>query len=215
MNHNTPPPLVLIGAGGHGRDVLDAAQAQGRSVVGFLDDQTESHGRIINGLPVLGPISWSLEHKDVRVCIAIDNPFTKKKVADFLEKGGISIAAPIIHPAASVSRNAIISDGAVILAGSAIQPQVVIGRHACISTVNTIGHDTKVEDFVSTHPGAQVGGETILALGCFIGLGASILPRIKIGQWAVIGAGAAVTTDIPAFATAVGVPARVIKRREE
>jgi len=51
--------------------------------------------------------------------------------------------------------------------------------------------------------------------GTFIGLGSSVIPGIRIGRWSVIGAGAAVTEDLPDNCTAVGVPARVIKTHEE
>jgi acetyltransferase-like isoleucine patch superfamily enzyme len=52
-----------------------------------------------------------------------------------------------------------------------------------------------------------------IGAGADTGIGVVILPGITIGEGAIIGAGAVVTRDIPASATAVGVPARVIKRR--
>lgn len=206
--------IVLLGAAGHGRDVLDAARAQGRCVVGFLDDNERLHGTIVNGIPVLGGLEWLLEHRDVQVIPTVDNPAAKRKFAEFFERNRTAVAPPIIHPHAYVSRDAQVGDGTIILMGSSIQPQVKIGHHVSISTLNTLGHDVIAEDFVSTHPGVQIGGEVTLGMGSFIGMGATILPRVKIGEWTTVGAGAVVIGDLPAYCTAVGVPARVIKRHE-
>jgi len=206
--------IVLFGAAGHGRDVLDAARAQGRCVVGFLDDNAKLHGTIVNGIPVVGGLEWLLEHQDVQVIPAVDSPAVKKQFAQFLVKNRVPVASPIIHPNAYVSRDAEVGNGTVILMGSSIQPQVTIGQHVSISTLNTLGHDVIAHDFVSTHPGVQIGGEVTLGVGSFIGMGATLLPRITIGEWTPVGAGAVVRGDLPAYCTAVGVPARVIKRHE-
>ena len=48
-----------------------------------------------------------------------------------------------------------------------------------------------------------------------IGVGAIILPGVRIGQGAQIGAGAVVTADVPAYAVAAGVPARVVRERPQ
>lgn len=207
--------IVLLGAGGHGRDVLDAARAQGRHIIGFIDENDKLHGQVINRIPVLGGLEWLLKHRDSQVILAVGNPKMRKKMADFIDLHSLDLAEPIIHPTAYVSSNAQIGRGSVVLAGTAIQPQVKIGRHVYISTVSTLGHDTIVEDFTSTNPGVQVGGETILGTGSFIGIGATVLPRLRIGEWTNVGAGAVVIHHLPPHVTAVGVPAHIIKSTEQ
>lgn len=206
--------IILLGAGGHGRDVLDAARVQGRHVIGFLDEDSKIHGKMVNDVPVLGGLEWLLSHGEVQVISAVGSPAVKKKFIAFLNKYHLRVALPVIHPNAYVSCDAEIGDDTVILAGSVIQPQVKVGRHVYISTVCTLGHDVIVEDFASVHPGVQVGGEVVLGVGSFIGIGATILPRVKIGKWTTVGAGAVVIGDLPPYCTAVGVPAQVVKRHE-
>ena len=54
-------------------------------------------------------------------------------------------------------------------------------------------------------------GKVIIKDGAHIGIGAIIMPGVTIGEGAVIGAGAVVTSDIPPYSVAVGMPAKVIK----
>jgi acetyltransferase-like isoleucine patch superfamily enzyme len=68
-----------------------------------------------------------------------------------------------------------------------------------------------VGDFVNLNPASTLAGNTRVADGCFIGAGATVIDRISIGAWTIVGAGAAVVRDLPDHVTAVGVPARVIK----
>ncbi|MGZ9197173.1 MAG: DapH/DapD/GlmU-related protein, partial [Candidatus Deferrimicrobiaceae bacterium] len=79
----------------------------------------------------------------------------------------------------------------------------------------SVDHDCAIGDFVHICPGAHLGGAVVVEEGTFLGVGSSVVPGIRIGRWSVIGAGAVVTKDIPDNCTAVGVPARVIKTREE
>jgi sugar O-acyltransferase (sialic acid O-acetyltransferase NeuD family) len=204
--------LIIIGAGGHGRDVLDTARASGWAIEGFIDDAPGVHGTRIDDVPVLGGISWLLEHHDgISAVIAIGNPRAKERLDSVLSRSGASMSRPIVHPTAWVSPRAELEEGVVVFAGSSLQPGVRVARHAYVYTVSTIGHDTTIGRFACLHPGVQVGGEVSVGEGCFIGIGATILPRVRIGAWTTVGAGAVVIDDLPANVTAVGVPAKVLK----
>jgi len=200
--------IVLMGASGHGKDVLDAAKMQGRHVIGFTDENHDLHGTLINGVPVLGGDEWLLDHRDVQVLFSVENPPIKRKLAEFIESHNLTIASPIIHPRAFVSNEAYIGHGTVILGGSIIQPQVRVGHHVYISTVSTLGHDVIVGDFASLHPGVQIAGDVVIERGSYIGMGAKILQGLKIGEGAVVGAGAVVTKNVEPGTTVVGIPAR-------
>jgi acetyltransferase-like isoleucine patch superfamily enzyme len=77
----------------------------------------------------------------------------------------------------------------------------------------SVSHDAVVGDFVNVNPGVVVAGNARLDTGCYIGAGATVIDRIAVGAWTVVGAGAVVVRDLPAHVTAVGVPARVISSR--
>jgi serine O-acetyltransferase len=83
--------------------------------------------------------------------------------------------------------------------GIVIHPGATIGPNGLIFQQVTIGHGPK--------PGTpKIGGHVD------IGAGAKILGGVEIGDHAQIGANAVVITDVPAYATAVGIPARIIVR---
>ena len=88
---------------------------------------------------------------------------------------------------------------------------IAIGDHVMINLDCTIGHDCVIEDFVTLSPGNHLSGYTIIKRGVYMGTGAVTIEKLEIGQEAIIGAGAVVVKDIPANATAVGIPAKPIK----
>ena len=204
--------LIVIGAGGHGRDVLDAALAGGRRVLGFVDEDAALGGTVVGGLPVLGGLDSMLEKRDrVEVVVAIGRPQVKQRLDAWLREHGVRIAEPIVHPGAWLARGASLEEGVVVLAGAAIQADARLRRLSYVHAVSHVGHDTAVGEYASLHPGAQLGGEVDVGRGAFIGIGASILPRVRIGEWATVGGGALVHRDVADGATVVGVPARNIR----
>ena len=90
-----------------------------------------------------------------------------------------------------------------------------LGDHCIVNVGATISHDTNVGRYVNINPGAHLAGNVSVGEGSYIGMGAKVIQGRSIGKWTVVGAGAVVTTDLPANVTAVGVPAKVIKTREE
>jgi sugar O-acyltransferase (sialic acid O-acetyltransferase NeuD family) len=206
--------LILIGAGGHGKDVCDAALRQGRNVVGFLDDDATLWGRGVLGRPILGGLDQlSSKCRGAVAVIALSSPETKRMVAARLEQASVQIAAPVLHPSAVVSPFAWIEDGAVVLGGAVVQAEARVRRHAYVHTASSVSHDVRIGEYASLHPGVQVGGSAELGEGCFIGIGATILPNLRIGDGTIVGAGAVVLHDLPAHVTAVGIPARIVRGR--
>lgn len=211
--------LAILGAGGHGREVLEileyAAQAGAKHrVLGFLDDDPELQGAEISGLPVLGPLAWVKDHPQVAVVLAVGTPRVTALVAEKLRKLGAKPASAV-SPSALLSKRIRIGAGAVIFPDVIVNTDAVIGDFVTLNVAASVSHDSVVGDFSNINPGARLAGNVRVGRGCYIGMGANVIQGITIGDSAVIGAGAAVIDDIPAGVTAVGVPARPVRRKSE
>jgi len=206
--------VVLIGAGGHGRVVLDILRAAGlHRPVGFLDADPQLTGHEVGGLPVLGQLNLlpklkSQKVKGVIISIGDNHPRRQyfRKVAD---QGFELISA--VHPASHVSPTAKLGRNVVVAAGAVISTDAQIADSVIVNTSAVIDHECRIGQAVHICPSATIAGRVSVGDEAFVGMGCNIIQCLKIGAHATIGAGAVVIDDIPAGATAVGVPARVVK----
>lgn len=199
-------PVVIYGAGGHGKVVLDALERSGRRVVGFADDDTSRAGGEHCGYPIFaGPAVEVGE--DVEFIVAIGNGERRRQVTARLLELGRELATAI-HPSAIIGHDVEIASGAMILAGAVVNPGARIGRGVIINTGAIVDHDCRIGEYVHVAPGARLAGHVRVGDGALVGIGATVIPRVTIGAGAVVAAGAVVTADVEAGATVVGVPAR-------
>ena len=218
MGDSSLQKIVIIGAGGFGRetcDVLQEIQNQHNrwELLGFLDDDSKQSEEEYAGYRVLGPIDW-LKRQDnpekISVIIAVGNNELRKRIAEKIKKIGC-IFASLIHPDVRIAHNVNIGEGVIITAGCILTNRIKIGNHVIINLDVTIGHDVTIEDFVNINPGVHINGSNYISQGAYIGTGVVTIQNVRIGQWSVIGAGAVVVKDIPEKVLAVGIPAEVKK----
>ena len=120
------------------------------------------------------------------------------------------------HPTAQIGLDVEIGEGTVLAPNVILTTRVPPSDVHCILNVRaSVSHDCRIGDFVNVNPAATICGNVTVGDGSFIGAGAVIKEKIKIGRGVTVGAGnAVVICDLPDGATAVGVPARIIKRRD-
>ncbi len=211
--------LVILGAGGCAREVAWLVEEINNSkmqwnLLGFIDENIENHGKVLNGYAVLSDLSWFDDKDDIYCVCAVGNPASKNKLCRKAVSKGAKLAT-LIHHEADVSKHVDVGQGTIICAGSIITTNIRIGQNVLVSAGCIIGHDTVVSDYVTLLPRSTVSGTVNIGEGCNIGAGATIINNIDIGEWTIVGAGAVVADHLPAFCTAVGVPAKVIKRHEK
>ena len=207
--------VLIIGAGGHGRVVLDILlQAGIHQVVGLLDSNTDIHGRRVDGLPVLGdPEDLPLiaeQHQIDGVVIAIGDNGVRRGLAREIEQAGIELVNAV-HPSATIARNATLGRNVVVAAGAVVCAHCQIGDSVILNTGCIIDHQTMIGEGSHICPGVRIAGRVKVESGTFVGIGATIVPKITLGCESIIGAGSVVIEDVPSLTTVVGVPATPIR----
>jgi sugar O-acyltransferase (sialic acid O-acetyltransferase NeuD family) len=213
------PDLVIIGSGGHAREILDIVESlneDGRCLapIGFLDDDPARHDLEVRGLPVLGGLEWfrSRAGAGVRYVVGIGASSVRRRVvAQITELGGA--AATLIHPTAVVGRGVELGPGCVLTAYTILTTNIRLGVHVHLNLAASISHDCVIGDFCTLAPGARLAGNIRIGDGCELGLNAVVVQGTTIGEWTIVGAGTVVTQPLPSHVTAVGAPARIIKKR--
>jgi len=199
----------ILGSGGHAKVVIDTIRSEGKvDPVGILDDDVSRLGSVVLGVRVQGSTcSEELLRLNVTTAvIAIGGNQVRQELAHRLH--GQVTWCSVVHPSSVISSSAGVGDGTVVFAGAVIQPEAIIGRHVIVNTSSSIDHDCTIGDYVHIAPGVHLAGNVVVEEGAFLVIGSVVLPGRRIGAWATVGAGAVVTRDVPAGATAVGAPAR-------
>jgi len=202
--------IYIIGAGGHGKVVLDIInKSKQYQAAAFLDDDSNLYNDIINGLKVLGGSKEALDD-DKAVIIAVGNNKIREKLFKIMKSNDLEIINAV-HPGAVINSFVSTGEGIVIAAGAVINPNAVIEDNVIINTGVTVDHDCLIEKNVHLSPGVNLGGNVKVQKGAHIGIGATVLPGINIGKKSVVGAGAVVTRDVPDDVTVIGIPAKIHK----
>ncbi len=210
--------LVIVGAGGVGRAAAATVAAINAErptwrLLGFLDDQRARQGEHLSDLPLLGGTGWLAGRDEVAAHVAIGSPALRRRIVRRLSALGVRTFATLVHPSVQLPPSARIGPGCFIYPGAIIDVDVTIGAHVIVNINSAICHDDQLADYVTIAPGVSLGGAVRLGEGAELGIGSCTIQGVSVGAWSVVGAGAAVISDLPANCTAVGVPARVIKMR--
>lgn len=203
--------LLIVGAGGHAKVVLDAARCCGIEIAGVLG--AAGGATELLGVPVTqGSSDLSALAADAFIIGIGDNRTRATVYAEYLALG--LTPATVVHPSATIADSAELGAGTFVAAGAIVNPEAVIGANAILNTGCTVDHDCVIGDHALIGPSAGLCGAARVGDGTLIGAGACVLPGATVGAWSVVGAGAAVVTDVPDGSIAVGVPAAVVKRIE-
>lgn len=199
--------LVFYGAGGMGREMVQAARADPRPKA-FLADAP------IAPYPGVAAIAFADLRPDDEICLSVGDPGLRARLDQ--RCGGLAFAS-LVAPTAIVDPSAELGEGAAICDFVMINSLARIGRHFQANYYSHVSHDCRIGDFVTFSPRTSCLGTVHVGDGVFVGAGAVIRNGaagrpLTIGEGAVIGMGAVVVADVPAGATMIGNPARVTPR---
>jgi sugar O-acyltransferase (sialic acid O-acetyltransferase NeuD family) len=212
--------LLIIGAGGFGREVLQWAQdiqAQGRvdwEVGGFLDANARALENFDIDLPILGsPETWQPDVNDRFVCV-IGDPSTRLRICRELLGRGAKFVT-LIHPSAIVGSRCSIGDGAILCPHVTVTVDVMIGDFVILNVRSSVGHDAQVGDGCTVNSFCDITGNATLGEGVFLGSHSSVTPSASIGDYARVGAGSVVVRRVRANTTVMGPTAKRIDWKVE
>jgi len=196
--------LILFGAGGHARVVLDALLLTGfrRDAVELADDSAALHGTDFLGAPVRAAGECAAR----RFHVAIGGARAREAVHARLQQQGRS-PFTVLHPRASVSPFATLGAGSFVAAQAVAAPLARLGEGVIVNHGAIVDHDCVVGAFSHIAPNATLGGNVKIGRRVLVGAGATVLPGVDVGDDCIIGAGAVVTASV-GVGTWVGVPAK-------
>jgi sugar O-acyltransferase (sialic acid O-acetyltransferase NeuD family) len=206
--------LLIVGAGGFGREVLAWAlaippAARDWDVAGFLDANPAALDGFPCDCPILGDPSTYAPGPEDRLLPAVADPSTKLRICRGLKARGGRFAT-LVHPAAIVGPACRIGEGCVLCPRVTLTTNVTLGNFVTVNAYSGFGHDAVVGDGCTISSHVDVTGAVRLGEGVLLGSHATVLPRVEVGAYAVIGAGSAVVRNVPPGATVMGVPAKQV-----
>ncbi|AEF17894.1 sugar O-acyltransferase, sialic acid O-acetyltransferase NeuD family [Thermoanaerobacterium xylanolyticum LX-11] len=210
--------LVLIGAGGHAKAVIDILKKNNTIHIEGLIGKSDEIGRKVLGVPVIATDEQlnDLLKREINYALIVvgsvgDNYLRKSLYEKVKEIGFTFINA--FHPSAIISEYVKFGLGNVVMAGTFIGPDTQVGNNVIVNTGSIIEHDCIISDHVHVAPGVKIAGGVKIGEASHIGIGSIIIQGIKIGKNSLIGAGTVVINDVPDNAVVVGVPGTVKKYR--
>lgn len=199
--------LLIIGAGGLAREVIDLAEELGHEPVACY--QAPGTAPALGHVVSTHPIVSSLHEVDVDAAVlAVGAPLGRERLA--AELLGILPLVSLVHPSAYISRHAVVGTGCLVMQNAVITSNATVGEATLVNVGAYVAHDCTVGRCCHIAPGTQLGGGSFVGDVSETGLGAVVLPGRHVGAHARVGAGAVVVDMVADGATVAGVPARLL-----
>ena len=209
--------IIILGAGDFGKEVAWLIEDINKvnptyDLLGFLDDDDHKIGQLINGIKCLGPINMLLDlakEQKISAVIAVQDGVIRKKFVD--QFPSFSNWETLVHPSVNCADSSSLGKGCIICSNSNISVNTRIGDQVIMNLSVTMGHDCIIDNYVSIMSGAVVSGRVSIGECSYFGSNSTVLPGMKIGLNAVIGAGSVVIRNVKDGATVMGVPAKILR----
>jgi len=209
--------LLIVGAGGFGREVLqwarDAWPEHAEQIAGFLSDDPGRLDGFSTGLEILGRVDAYERVPGDYLLLGIGVAYSRRMVAERLTARGAEFAT-LVHTTAVVARSARVGTGSIICPGAIVSDSATLGTCVLVNYHASFGHDSSAGDFSVLSPYATLGGGATIGDDVFLGLHASVGPGRIVGARSKVSANSCVLSDTPADSIIYGVPGRIVPRIE-
>lgn len=202
--------LIIIGAGGHSKSVVDSINQEIYCIEGFLDDnKTGMH----MGYPIIGKKLEDIDkYENYKYFVAIGNIGARRMWFETLQKHNLDIIN-IIDETAMISSSSKIGIGNFIGKYSIINADAIIGDNNIINTKALVEHECIVGNHTHLSTNSVINGNVIIKDCVFLGSCAVCIGQLTVGENSIIGAGSVIINDVEDDVTVVGVPGRVVKKK--
>jgi UDP-perosamine 4-acetyltransferase len=209
-------PVLVVGAGGHAKVIIELIQAEGcYRIAGLID--ADPTPRMVLGVQVIGADGDLPRLRGSgmsKAFVALGDNRRRLAIGRDLERIGFEIINAISR-AAVISSSAKLGHGVAIMAGAVVNAATTIGDFAIVNTGALIDHDATIGEGAHIGPGCALAGSVRIGRLACLGAGTIATPGTTVGAGALVGAGACIVQDIPSAAVARGVPAKVVNFRED
>lgn len=208
--------IILLGAGGHAKVLIDALHAAGLGVRGVVAPSLAGETEYWRGIPVMESDEDLLRLPPDQIELvngigSIPGQVLRKEIFEKFTSAGFSFRT-VIHPSAIVGSEVMLMPGAQLMAGTIVQADSLVGSNTIINTGAYVDHECRIGAGVHIAPGAVVSGGVQIGADTHIGTGASIIQGIRLGQNVLVGAGTVVVRDVPDNARMMGPAPRITPR---
>ena len=201
--------IVIFGCGGHARSIINALLRNHKGAQILLIDENAEADEYVMGCKVQR--DYEVKEADEYI-IAVGDNGRRRKIYDYLKNNFQGKCVPVISDLACIGIKAYIGSGTFIAPYAYIGPQAKIGCNTIINTGSVVEHEVIIGNHTHIAPHATICGRTRIGNGVFCGAGSTVIDNICICDNVIIGAGAAVVSDIAETGTYVGVPARKVRK---
>lgn len=208
--------IILIGAGGHCRSMIEAIESAGQFAIKGIVDKPELVGTDIMGYKVIGTDddlnSIINSFKQFHITIGhIKSNAARVRLFEQI-KSLEGIFPPIIASTAYVSKHATIGEGTAIMHNAFVNAGAIVGHNCIINTGSVIEHDCVIADHCHIATGAYINGGCKVGNHSFIGSRSVLVQETSVGSNTIIAAGAVLTTNADSNSMYAGTPATLKKK---
>jgi UDP-perosamine 4-acetyltransferase len=192
--------LILLGAGGHARVLVDSLRLSGVHILG-VTDPTRSVGESVFGIPLLGRDEVVFDYNPREIILVngigfVEHNSIRQDLAERMRSANYEFLT-VVHPKATTASNIQLEEGVQVMSGAVLQVGTTIGRDTIVNTGALIDHDCLVGSCCQICPGTTIAGRVTIGDEVFLGTGSVVVPGITIGDRSVIAAGSVIYKDVP------------------
>lgn len=203
-------PVIVIGAGGHAKVLVDALLAGNVDLIGITDNDPAKVGDRLLGVTVLGSddvlANYPPNVADLVLGVgSVRVSEIRQKIFAHFKMAGYQFRT-IVHPSAVIAREVVLGEGCQVMAGAIIQAGSHLGENILVNTRASIDHDCRIGDHVHLGPGTTLCANVSIGEGCHVGSGATITQGIRLGRNVQVGAGALILRNCEDTTCHLGVP---------